>query len=40
MVNLTNNLGIKSTISFDKVQFKETEDYVLDFPIQSYTKQI
>jgi hypothetical protein len=40
LVNLTNNLGIKSTISFDNVQFKETEDYILEFPIQSYTKQI
>lgn len=29
LVTLTNNLGIKSTIDFDNVQFKSTEDYVL-----------
>lgn len=29
LVTLTNNLGIRSTIDFDNVQFKSTEDYVL-----------
>lgn len=40
LVTLTNNLGIKSTIDFDNVQFKSTEDYLLEFPIQSYTSRI
>lgn len=40
VVTLTNNLGIRSSIDFDNVQFKSTEDYVLEFPIQSYTSQI
>lgn len=40
LVTLTNNLGIKSTIDFDNVQFKATEDYLLEFPIQSYTTKI
>jgi hypothetical protein len=40
LITLTNNLGIKSTISFDNVEFKSTEDYVLEFPVQSYTSNI
>ena len=40
LVTLTNNLGIKSTVSFDNVQFKSTEDYVLEFPVQSFTSRI
>lgn len=40
LVTLTNNLGIKSTIDFDNVQFRASEDYLLEFPIQSYTKSI
>jgi hypothetical protein len=40
LVTMTNNLGIKSTIDFDNVQFKSTEDYLLEFPIQSYTSRI
>ena len=39
-ITLTNNLGIKSTISFDNVEFKSTEDYVLEFPVQSFTSNI
>jgi hypothetical protein len=40
LITLTNNLGIKSTISFDNVEFKSIEDYVLEFPVQSYTSNI
>lgn len=40
LVTFTNNLGIKSTIDFDNVQLKSSEDYILEFPIQSYTSQI
>jgi hypothetical protein len=40
LVTLTNNLGIKSTIDFDNVKFKPNEEYLLEFPIQSYTKNI
>lgn len=39
-VTLTNNLGIRSTISFDNVQFKSSEDYTLEFPVQSYISRI
>lgn len=40
LVTLTNNLGIRSTIDFDNIQFKSTEDYVLEFPVQSFTSNI
>jgi hypothetical protein len=40
MVTLINSLGIRSTIDVDNIEFKENEDYLLEFPIHSYTKDI
>jgi hypothetical protein len=40
MVTLTNNLGIKSNVEIANPKFKENEDYLVEFPIQSYTKKI
>ena len=39
-VELVNNLNIKNSLDFDGVAFSNSEDYLLEFPIQSYTKFI
>ena len=39
-VTLLNNVGLKNTFDYENIEFSNHDDYALEFPIQSYTKQI
>ena len=39
-VEIENNMGIKSSLNFENVDWASQEDYVLEFPIQSYIRNV
>lgn len=39
-VGMINSQNIKSFLSFDNIKFENNRDYILEFPLQSYTQSI